>query len=242
MGTPASERILSLLGDGQVWTGQRLAEHSGLSLRTVRRAVGTLRDEGVAIDTDVGRGGGLRLGARSALPRVRLSHREAVGLLFALAVAESLGLPLLGRDIVGLRTRLSAMFAPPERAEVHRLRGRILVGQPASEVVRSSWRDPDARQTLLQQEAFLAARVVRFRYRSRDQRLSPRCVEPQYLQLNHPAWYRWAWTAMQQRGARFDWTASSSCRCSTRDSSRWRPSDWRPMSTAGSGHSSRARV
>jgi predicted DNA-binding transcriptional regulator YafY len=31
--------------------------------------------------------------------------------------------------------------------------------------------------------------VVRFRYRSRDQRLSQRCVEPQYLLLNHPAWY-----------------------------------------------------
>lgn len=189
MGLPASERILSLIGDSQVWTGQRLAEHSGLSLRTVRRAVATLLEAGVAIDTDVGRGGGMRLGARSALPPVRLSHRESVGLLFALAMAESMGLPLLGSDIAGLRTKLSATFAPPARAEVHRLRRRILVGQPASVAVRDSWRDPDAGQTRLLQEAFLAARVVRFRYRSRDQRFSQRCVEPQYLLLNHPAWY-----------------------------------------------------
>lgn len=132
----------------------------------------------MAIDTDVGRGGGMRLGARRALPPVRRSHRESVGLLFALAVAESLGLPLLGNAIAGLCSRGLATFAPPARAEVHRLRRRILAGQPASEAVRDSWRDPDAGQTRLLQETFLAARMVRCRCRSRDHRLSQRCVEP----------------------------------------------------------------
>jgi len=189
MGIATTDRIVGLLGDGQVWTGQRLAQRSGLSLRTVRRVVAALREAGVAIDTEVGRGGGIRLGTRSALPSVRLSHREAVGLLFALAVAESLGLPLLGSALAGLRTRLSSTFAPAERAVVQRLRQRILVGRPASEAVRSSWREPDAAQAQLLHEAFIASRVVRFRYRARDQRLSQRCVEPQYLLLNHPAWY-----------------------------------------------------
>jgi predicted DNA-binding transcriptional regulator YafY len=185
----ATDRIAGLLGDGQVWTGPLLAQRSGLSLRTVRRAVAALRAAGVAIDTDVGRGGGIRLGPRSALPGVRLSHREAVGLLFALAVAESLGLPLLGGGLAGLRTRLSATFAPTERGRVQRLRERILVGAPASAAVRDTWREPDAVGAERLQEAFIASRVVRFRYRARDQRLSQRCVEPQYLLLNHPAWY-----------------------------------------------------
>ncbi len=189
MGLTATDRITGLLSDGQVWTGQSLARQSGLSLRTVRRAVAALREAGVAIDTDVGRGGGMRLGARSALPNVRLTHREAVGLLFALAVTESLGLPLLGAGLAGLRTRLSSTFAPTERAQVQRLRERILVGQPASEAVRSTWREPAAGPARLLQEAFISSRVVRFRYLARDQRLSQRCVEPQYLLLNHPAWY-----------------------------------------------------
>jgi hypothetical protein len=38
MGTTAADRITDLLSDGQVWTGQLLAQRSGLSLRTVRRA------------------------------------------------------------------------------------------------------------------------------------------------------------------------------------------------------------
>jgi predicted DNA-binding transcriptional regulator YafY len=166
-----------------------LAQRSGLSLRTVRRAVAALRESGVAIDTDVGRGGGIRLGTRSALPSVRLSHREAIGMLFALAVAESLGLPLLGGGLASLRTRLSSTFAPTERAHVQRLRKRILVGRPASEAVRNSWREPDAGQAQLLQEAFISSRVVQFQYRARDQRLTRRHVEPQYLLLNHPAWY-----------------------------------------------------
>lgn len=189
MGITATDRIAALLGDGQTWTGAMLAQRSGLSLRTVRRALAALRDTGVAIDTEVGRGGGIRLGARSALPNVRLSHREAIGLLFALAVAESLGLPLLGSGLGGLRSRLSSTFAPTERAPVQRLRERVLVGRPASDAVRGTWREPDAGQAQLLQEAFISSRVVRFRYRARDQRLSYRRVEPQYLLLNHPAWY-----------------------------------------------------
>lgn len=185
----ATDRIAELMGDGQVWTGQLLAQRSGLSLRTVRRAVAALRESGVAIDTDVGRGGGIRLGTRSALPSVRLSHREAIGMLFALAVAESLGLPLLGGGLASLRTRLSSTFAPIERAHVQRLRKRILVGRPASEAVRNSWREPDAGQAQLLQEVFISSRVVQFQYRARDQRLTRRHVEPQYLLLNHPAWY-----------------------------------------------------
>lgn len=189
MGSTATDRITALLSDGQAWTGQLLAQRSGLSLRTVRRAVAALREAGVAIDTDVGRGGGIRLGTRSALPSARLSHREAIGMLFALAVAESLGLPLLGGGLAGLRTRLSSTFAPTERTRVQRLRERILVGRPASEAVRNTWREPDARQAHLLQEAFISSRVVQFQYRARDQRLSRRRVEPHYLLLNHPAWY-----------------------------------------------------
>ena len=110
-------------------------------------------------------------------------------MLFALAVAESLGLPLLGGGLAGLRTRLSSTFAPTERTRVQRLRERILVGRPASEAVRSTWREPEAGQAQLLQEAFISSRVVQFQYRARNQRLSLRRVEPQYLLLNHPAWY-----------------------------------------------------
>lgn len=189
MSTSAADQVLGVLSDGQVWTGQRLAERSGLSLRTVRRAIAALREQGLAIDTDVGRGGGLRLGRHAGLPRVRLDHHEAVSLLFALALAESLRLPLLGSGLRPLRTKLAATFPARQRSAIDRLRNRILIGDAASEAVRASWRAPDAGPARLLQEAFIGSRVVRFRYLSQDRRASVRCVEPQYLLLNHPAWY-----------------------------------------------------
>jgi len=189
MSLSAAENLLGLLGDGQVWSGQRLAERSGLSLRTVRRAIASLRDDGVVIDTDVGRGGGMRLGPRSTLPRVRLAHQEAVSLLLALALAESLRLPLLGLGLRQLRAKLSTSFAASDRSGIYRLRSRMLIGEPASDAVRASWQLPDPRQCELLQEAFVASRVVRFKYVSRDHRTTERCVEPHYLLFNHPAWY-----------------------------------------------------
>jgi predicted DNA-binding transcriptional regulator YafY len=189
MGLSAAEQVLGLLGDGQVWSGERLADRSGLSLRTVRRAVATLREHGVVIDTDVGRGGGMRLGSRSALPPVRLAHDEALSLLFALALAESLQLPMLSGPLRQLRAKLSVSFVPLERGNIQRLRTRMLVGQPASEAVRTSWISPQPGQSRVLQDAFITSRVVEFQYRARDGRSSLRCVEPHYLLLNHPVWY-----------------------------------------------------
>jgi predicted DNA-binding transcriptional regulator YafY len=63
------------------------------------------------------------------------------------------------------------------------------LGEPASNAVRSSWHSPPPGEARSLQEAFIASRVVRFEYRSRDGRTSLRCVEPHHLLLNHPAWY-----------------------------------------------------
>ena len=185
----ASDQLLGLLSDGEIWTGQRLAAQTGLSLRTVRRAAAALREEGVVIDTDIGRGGGMRLGSRSALPRVQLAHQEAITLLVALALAETLKLPVLGGNLRALKTKLSTSFQAPERSAISRLRKRMLIGEPASESVRKTWKDPDPRETKLLQEAFIASRAVQFRYVARDQRTTERVVEPHYLLLSYPAWY-----------------------------------------------------
>ncbi len=203
MGQTASEQVLSLLGDGQVWTGQRLADRSGLSLRTVRRAVAALREEGILIDTDVGRGGGMRLGSRSKLRRVRLGHREVISLLFALALAESLRLPMLAGPLRPLRAKLASSFAGSDRHAIHRLRSRMWMGEPASDAVRASWRSPSLGEARFLQEAVIASRVVKLRYRCRDGRTSLRCVEPHHLLLNHPAWYLLGLDRRAQAGRTF---------------------------------------
>ncbi|MCZ8131831.1 MAG: WYL domain-containing protein [Steroidobacteraceae bacterium] len=189
MARTVDTELLGLLSDGETWTGVRLAERLGVGLRTVRRAVARLRADGVILDADAGRGGGLRLARRTGVPRLRLEHDEAVGLLVALAVVESLGLPVLGTGLRPLRSKLATTFREQDRGSLGRLRRRILLGGPASPAVQATWEHPKGSAMSALQSAFVARGVVRFHYRDGSHRSSSRLVEPQYLLLNHPAWY-----------------------------------------------------
>jgi predicted DNA-binding transcriptional regulator YafY len=203
MSRSTADDVLALLADREVWTGARLAETLGVGLRTVRRALTVLREDGVSLDADVGRGGGIRLGKRAGLPRLRLKHGEALTLLLALALAESLALPLLGQGLPGLRRKLSVSFQDQDRPMLNRLRQRILVGAPASEEVRTSWRTPRPLVMRSLQEAFVARNTLRMDYVDATGRNSARHVEPHYLLLNHPAWYVLAFDQDRQAGRSF---------------------------------------
>lgn len=183
------DALLGLLADGEPWTGLGIAERLGVSLRTVRRAVADLRASGIVIDGDPGRGGGIRLRGRAGLPRLRLEHTEVVSLLLALALAESARLPVLGSGLPGLRDKLSLAFAESSRRELGTLRRRILIGRPASDAVRASWRTPAARVAGSVQDAFVARRVMSFLYVDGAGARTSRDVEPQCLLLNAPVWY-----------------------------------------------------
>jgi predicted DNA-binding transcriptional regulator YafY len=184
-----ADEILGLLADGSSWSGLALSARLGVSLRTARRALAKLREEGVALDTEVGRGGGVRIVRGAGLPRVRLSQQEAIELLLALAIAESLALPLMGANLQPLRSKLAAAFPIDERASMGELRKRILIGAAASPKVASSWHAPGKSTTRHLQDAFTIRKVVRFAYQDERGTRSRRTVEAQYLLLNHPAWY-----------------------------------------------------
>lgn len=193
MRTPTRDALLGLLCQAGDWTAAALAERLGLSLRSVRRGLAQLREEGVTLDSEPGRGGGVRLARRSALPRLQLSHREALTLLMGLASAETLGAPLLAPELRSLRHKLGALLPPDERQRRDSLRARILVGQAASAAVRESWSAPNARALAVVQDGFFAQQMLQIHYLDGQGRLSQRCVEPQYLLINAPAWYLLAW-------------------------------------------------
>ena len=197
------EDLLGLLAGGASWTADSLAQELGVSLRTVRRSIARLRNEHVVLDTEPGPGGGIRLGHRSSLPHLRLKADESVDLLLALALAETLTLPLLGNNLTSLRRRLSAAFHPDERRAVASLRQRILIGAQASEAVRSTWQQPDAKVTASLQEAFVTLQQVAFHYVDGQGTATRRVAEPQYLLLNHPAWYLLSYDLERQAGRMF---------------------------------------
>jgi predicted DNA-binding transcriptional regulator YafY len=198
MGMRSSDRILELLADGELWTGTSLAQQSGLSLRSVRRGLAQLQNEGVTLDSEPGRGGGVRLTRRSGLPRMALSQREVMTLLMGLAVAESYGAPLLATELRSLRRKLGLVLGGGERAVQQQLRQRVLLGSAASEAVRADWHSPRPAALAQVQEAFFAQQCLQIRYRDGQGQTSQRDIEPQYLLINAPVWYVLAWDTAKQ--------------------------------------------
>lgn len=193
------DALLGLLSQAGPWTAPELAERLGVSLRSVRRDLAQLREEGVVLDAEPGRGGGVRLGRRSSLPRLQLSHREAMTLLMGLASAETLGAPLLAPELRSLRLKLCTLLPSDPGGQRERLRARILVGQPASEAVRQSWRAPQPAVLAAVQDAFFAQRRLQIDYEDGSGARSRRDIEAQHLLINAPAWYVLAWDL--ERGA-----------------------------------------
>ncbi|WP_163992813.1 helix-turn-helix transcriptional regulator [Pyxidicoccus caerfyrddinensis] len=191
------DRVLGLLASRPSWTAPELAEELGVCVRTIRRDLSRLAARGVPIESDAGRGGGVRVPPRTGLGRVQLDAREVLDLMLALALAEQLGSPLMLSTVKGLRQKLSASFPPEERSRVSGLRRRILVG-PSSRNVTATWKAPSAAVLRPIQDSFFEQRALELTYRANDVS-TVRVVEPHYLLLSWPAWFLLVWDHL--RGA-----------------------------------------
>jgi hypothetical protein len=83
-------------------TAGELAEELGASLRTLNRDLGLLRDSGLPIESDRGRGGGLRLKRNWALGRLRPAESLSI---------HSTGKPAMMRFTFGVFAYLVPTFA-----------------------------------------------------------------------------------------------------------------------------------
>jgi predicted DNA-binding transcriptional regulator YafY len=191
------DALKSLLSDRDFTTAADLATELGVSVRTLHRDLATLRDLGVPIDSDRGRGGGLRLERGWSLGRVHLNESEAIGLLLSLTIAEKVGSPLLLDDLRSVTRKVGAAFAPAQSRRIIALRRRILVGQSASESVLASYHSPKPGITRPLLDAFLGRRLAVIRYEDQYGNVTEREIEPQYLYYNVPVWYVLAWDRLR---------------------------------------------
>lgn len=175
-----------------------LAEEFGVSRRTLTRDIELLRNRGLPVDADRGRGGGVRVNATWGVGRIHLSYREAVDLLVSLAVAEQTGSPILMANLVPIRRKLMASFSRQDRDRVNHLKSRLLIGGPASAQVMSSYAAPTAQVVEALHEAFVMMRLARIIYEDGAGSRTERIIEPQYLLLNYPVWYVLAYDPLRE--------------------------------------------
>jgi predicted DNA-binding transcriptional regulator YafY len=196
------DELKGLLASREHVTALELSEELGVALRTIRRDLELLREMGLPIEANRGRGGGLRLYGRWSLGRLQLTPSEAIDVLLSLAIAERMGSPLLLEHLPGIRRKLGNTFTPADRSLIGSLRKRVLVGTPASPAVTSTYTTPQRRAFGGLVEAFFDLRCVAMEYVDQKGERTARDVEPHFLYLSMPVWYILGWDRLRE-GVRY---------------------------------------
>jgi len=191
------ERLKGLLKANDSMTVKELADELDVSVRSLSRDIELLRASGVPIDSDRGRGGGVRLQRQWSFGRLHLDFEEGIDLLLSIALAEKLNSPLLLNRLRSIRQKLATSFPESQQGRIRMLRNRILLGPPASDHVMKTYRMNAPEQLTNVTRAFFDMRVLEIRYSDEATKMTTREIEPQFLYLSVPAWYLLAWDRLR---------------------------------------------
>lgn len=192
------DRLLGLLKSDDHCTSEALAKKLRVSHRTLMRDIDELRDSGIPIEADRGRGGGLRLNSQWGLGRLQLNYKESLDLILSLAITEKFKSPLLLTQIRSLRDKIFQSFPEEHRKRLQLIRKRVFITQNASaERVASSVDEVPEHIKNTLHEAFFEMKVLKIFYKDEQGRITERDIEAQYLLLSWPLWYVMAWDRLR---------------------------------------------
>jgi len=197
------DELIGLFKSRDTWTTSDLSAELSVSHRTLMRDLEFLRDQGYPLESERGRGGGVRLQRSSTVGRLNLDYREALDLLLCLAVMEKADSPLLLKNLRSIRRKIAACFSDDSRKRIASLRNRIVVGGSVSAAIVSTYGTcvPDCLEKVHQ--AFFERRCLQIEYEDEKASKTRRMIEPQYLHYCAPIWYVMAWDSAKQDARSF---------------------------------------
>lgn len=199
------EKLTAMLkADGVLKTAD-LADNFGISERTLFRDIAILRQRGLPIDADRGRGGGIRLHRNWGVGRLQLENQEMIDLLLSLTIAEQMNSTLFMGSITSIKHKLMASFSSQKKIAVHQLRQRIHIGDTAQPNLLAAYNTNHAEQSKhgapltlsALQQAFLFTQHVEIDYVDMKSEQTKRVIQPHYLYLSYPIWYTLAWDTLR---------------------------------------------
>jgi predicted DNA-binding transcriptional regulator YafY len=148
-----------------------------------------MREDGVPVEGDPGRGGGIRLDPLRSIPPVRLDLDEVLGLVFGVAMVQAAGPTPFG-DAAGRAVGKVLATLPAGRAmALKRALDRVVRGPPASDAVVAGLHPTTDEVIRAFEVAFTQSNTLRFGYTDRHGLTSERHAEPHGLLSQWPAWY-----------------------------------------------------
>lgn len=188
------DQLLGLLKSADSHKVDELALSLGVSRRTLLRDLDLLKQRGFPIETEAGRGGGVRLYKHWGIGRLQLNYQEVIDLLLSISIMEKLNSPIFLTHLRSIKNKLFASFPSDQQAGIKKVRERLLIGEPASDVIISSYQAITHNVTTQHiSTAFFEQKTVEIEYCDEKKNHSKRIIEPHYLFLNWPVWYILAW-------------------------------------------------
>lgn len=181
--------LQALLRARESATARQLAAELGVSERTVLRDLAALRDQGLPLEAQSGRGGGFRLDRDRGLVAVHFALGEVIALWLA-ATLSAAAAPSPWSHAA--RRALDKVLAslPRERARALRaLVKRVVVGRPASARIYAELGSPSGDLLAAVERCFAEGLCLDFDYVDRRGSPSTRSVEPHGLLVETRAWY-----------------------------------------------------
>ncbi|MGI9488273.1 MAG: helix-turn-helix transcriptional regulator [Geminicoccaceae bacterium] len=176
-----------------------VAAELGISLRTIHRDLDILRERGVPVETDRGRGGGVRLQSSWGIGRINLTYQEVIDLLIGLAMSERMSQAMQMGKTSAIRRKLLATFSPQDQRRLAGLRDRIRTGASSSQTIAASLNAAGLQVGDAVKRAFLTMRIMKIYYQDGENKQTIRAVEPHYLIQNPPVWYVMCWDHLRRQ-------------------------------------------
>jgi len=191
------DELIGILKSRDIWTSAELSEKLGVTLRTLMRDLNDLREMGIPIESERGRGGGVRINRHYGLGRIDFNYTEIIDLILALSTIEKLKSPIFLQNLTSIKNKILRAFPSSQKTIVDKLRKRILIGDEASIISRSSYIKPKKSVLSPVHLAFFECRKLEITYTSEKQETTIRVIEPGLMLLNWPIWYIVGWDSLR---------------------------------------------
>lgn len=181
------EALLNWLRGKGTSTASEAADKFSVSTRTILRDVAALRERGEPIESDAGRGGGLRVDLLRSLPPLRVRLEEVVGLFlwFHLTrLACQAPLAACGEQAV---EKLMGILPPSRAQEIRRTLRRVVVRNTGEGPGEAASGDPTTLAVV--ERSLNTRRGMSFAYADDDGELVTVVAEVQGLLLEGCRWY-----------------------------------------------------
>jgi predicted DNA-binding transcriptional regulator YafY len=183
------DRLLALilyLQSRRYCTAEMMAEHFGLSVRTIYRDLAAIAEAGVPIMAEAGLG--YRLMKGYLLPPVNFSEQEAMALSTGLMLAQRMTSQSYMQLMQNALDKVKAVLPGDSKSRLERLANAMAT--PASA-------PPLQADLSLLQQAIARRQLVQFCYQKADLSQSERCAEPAGLIYYLGRWHFIAWCRLR---------------------------------------------